>query len=201
MGKDCKVNTFIGVGMEAKPVDVSDSSSYSTYTNCYFGNILRIGSTADQISVLGAMVGRIEIQHGARYIEIKNSVYNRFRDGAKGFFDLGERTSFVNVEDFETKEIIKQNIEIDETVAANAYKVKEKNDIITPINNVDTVGGFSQIIVKDIASFWPIQGVALGVDRTGNFNDTNSISSFRIFSKANTLDEFFLPKSFLIPER
>lgn len=194
VGTACKVNTFIGVGLEKNPVDVSDSSSYSTYTNCYFGNILRIGSTASQISVLGAMIGRIEIQDGAKYIEIKNSAYNRFIDGAKGIFDLGERTSFVNVEDFETKEIIKQNIEIDGTVAADAYKVKEKNDILTPINSINTIGSFSPIIVKDTASFWPIQGVALGVDRTGNFNDTNSISSFRLFSKANTLDELYFTK-------
>ncbi|GAA4180752.1 hypothetical protein [Sphingobacterium ginsenosidimutans] len=194
VGKDCKVNTFIGVGLEANPVDVSDSSSYSTYTNCYFGNILRIGSTAKQISVVGAMIGRIEIQDGARYIEIKNSVYNRFKNGAKGIVDLGERTSFVNVEDFDSEKFIKQNIEIDGTVASDSYKVKEKNDILTPINSINPIGGFSPIIVKEAAPFWPTLGVALGVDRTGNFNDTNSISSFRIYSKSNTLDELYFTK-------
>lgn len=36
--------------------------------------------------------------------------------------------------------------------------------------------------------------MALGVDRTGNFDHANSISSFRIYSKSNSLSELYFHK-------
>ena len=78
VGQRCKINKFDGMGLEVNPVDVSDFGRMSTYTNCYFGKVFRVGSTARQINVTGALFSSIDIQSGAIYTTISNSVYNRF---------------------------------------------------------------------------------------------------------------------------
>lgn len=195
IGNNSRYNRFTGVGFEnLGAVDVSDGGILTHYSNCYFSSNFRIGATGRGIRVEDSYGERFEVQSGARGNYLDNIVYNNWGTGSGGIFDSGTNTYKNNIYNKLTNTYDKNNLIKDGYILADSYKVKTHNNINTPVNSVDTVGAFSPIIISQTTEGFPLAGVGLAVDRTGEFSSGNSIGSFKLYSRSDSGEALFLSK-------
>ncbi|HHN8401552.1 TPA: phage head-binding domain-containing protein [Morganella morganii] len=98
--KDCRFNTFIGMGNEnlnATTGDFIDRGYYTKFINCYSSQRFIAGGISGTID--GGFFERLEFQPNSVSYEVKNLTVNKWDTGAGGLYEGGVGHVFYNIYD------------------------------------------------------------------------------------------------------
>ncbi|PUV26307.1 hypothetical protein [Sphingobacterium athyrii] len=192
IGINSKFNTFIGVGFENKnAIDIVDNGKMTSFIGCYAYSEVRFGSTCLGSKFEGGYAQKIDVQAGARNVVLSRINYSHWKEGGQ-IVDNGTNTKKELITKLNTDEYLRDNLQLTGILKADAIKLKTLNNS-SLINTTDSEGGFTPFIATN-NEFFASNGCGLAVDRTSNFDTTNSISSFKIFSKSDTNSKLFFTK-------